>query len=69
MIDSNYRGEVTAKFIIPDAREFLQNDGGYHSGDRICQMIILPYPDIEFEEVEELTETDRGNGGYGSTGR
>lgn len=41
VIDSNYRGEVTAKFIITDAREFLQNDGGYHSGDRICQMIIL----------------------------
>lgn len=44
-------------------------DGGYHSGDRICQMIILPYPEIEFEEAEELSVTDRGKGGYGSTGR
>lgn len=69
VIDSHYRGEVTAKFIITDAREFLLNDGGYHSGDRICQMIILPYPEIEFEEAEELTETDRGTCGYGSTGR
>ena len=69
VIDSHYRGEVTAKFIITDAREFLQNDGGYHSGDRICQMIILPYPEVEFEEAEELTETDRGTCGYGSTGR
>ena len=69
VIDSHYRGEVTAKFIITDAREFLQTDGGYHSGARICQMIILPYPEVEFEEAEELTETDRGTCGYGSTGR
>lgn len=41
----------------------------YEVGDRICQMIILPYPEVEFEEAEELSETDRGNGGYGSTGR
>lgn len=71
VIDSNYRGEVTAKFIITDVRKFmfLQNEVGYNPGDRICQMIILPYPNIEFEEAEELTETDRGTGGYGSTGR
>lgn len=69
VIDSHYRGEVTAEFIITDAREFLLNDGGYNPGDRICQMIILPYPEVEFEEAEELTETDRGTGGHGSTGR
>ncbi len=41
----------------------------YDTGDRIGQIIILPYPQIEFEEVEELSETDRGNGSYGSTGK
>ena len=37
-------------------------------GDRVGQLIILPYPQIEFEEVEELSETERGVGGYGSSG-
>jgi dUTP pyrophosphatase len=41
----------------------------YAVGDRIGQIIILPYPQIEFEEVEELSETDRGEGGFGSTGK
>ena len=40
----------------------------YNVGERIGQIIILPYPQIEFEESEELSETERGNGGYGSTG-
>ena len=37
-------------------------------GDRVGQLIIIPYPQIEFEEVEELSETERGTGGYGSSG-
>lgn len=41
----------------------------YKIGDRIGQLIIMPYPTIEFEEAEELTETERGSGGYGSTGK
>ena len=40
----------------------------YNVGERIGQIIILPYPQIDFEEAEELSETERGNGGYGSTG-
>lgn len=40
----------------------------YKVGDRVGQLIIIPYPQIEFEEVNELSETERGNGGYGSTG-
>lgn len=40
----------------------------YEVGDRIGQIIILPYPEIEFEEVEDLSETERGAGGYGSSG-
>ena len=41
----------------------------YNVGDRVAQLIIMPIPEIEFEEVEELTATDRGDGGYGSTGK
>ena len=41
----------------------------YKVGQRIAQLIIMPYPQIEFEEVKELTKTKRGDGGFGSTGR
>lgn len=64
VIDSGYRGEVLAKFKpINSCKEF------YQVGDRICQLIILPYPTIELTEVEELSDTERGSGGYGSTGK
>lgn len=74
VIDSGYRGEVLVKFkptlkfqwgenVIPRHPLF------YEIGDRIAQMIIIPYPEIEYEEVEELDSTERGEGGYGSTGR
>ena len=63
VLDSNYRGEVMLKFKP-------QKQGGkmYEVGDRIGQIIIMPYPHIEFKEVEELSETNRGDGGFGSTG-
>lgn len=41
----------------------------YEVGDRVGQLIILPYPKVEFEEVEKLSDSDRGTGGYGSTGK
>lgn len=41
----------------------------YEVGDRIAQLIIIPYPHIEFEEVDELSDSDRGTNGHGSTGR
>lgn len=64
VIDSGYRGQITFKF-----KSCLGTDNIYNLGDRIGQIIIMPYPNIEFEEVEELTETERGIGGYGSTGK
>lgn len=48
-----------------DAKEFIE----YEIGDRIGQLIIMPYPQIEFEETDELSETERGLGSYGSTGK
>lgn len=63
VIDSCFRGEVTAKF-----RPHLFAKP-YDKGDRVAQMIIMPYPHIDFVEVDELSESDRGEGGYGSTGK
>lgn len=74
VIDSDYRGEITAKFkptpyFKADIYDFQTFPSQYKEGDRIAQMIIIPYPQIEFKEVDELSDTERGNGGYGSTGR
>jgi dUTP pyrophosphatase len=64
VIDSDYRGEIIV---------LLHNDSERHQfiskGDRIAQLIVLPYFSIEFEEVENLNETERGEGGFGSTGK
>ena len=60
VIDSGYRGEIMMKFN--------RSMNAYRVGDRIGQIIILPYPQIEFEEVKELSDSDRGIGGFGSTG-
>lgn len=62
VIDSGYRGEIKAKFRKGGTR-------GYNVGDRIAQLIIIPYPEVTFEEVDELSDSDRGEGGYGSSGR
>lgn len=65
IIDSGYRGEITFKFnnILMSSCE------PYNVKERIGQLIIMPYPTIEFEEVKELSTTERGEGGYGSTGK
>ena len=62
---------LTRKKNINDVSLSIINNGEkfYHIGDRIGQIIILPYPEIEFEEADELSRTDRGTGGYGSTGK
>lgn len=78
VIDSGYRGEVMMKFKPSDT--FMEFDGHPHKmkatpasiyevGERIGQLIIIPYPDVVFEEADELSGTDRGDGGYGSTGK
>lgn len=73
IIDACYRGEVTAKFrpSLMFDRNMVPNAIGsriYDVGKRVAQLIILPVPDVEFEEAASLSQTDRGSGGYGSTG-
>ena len=64
VVDSNYRGEVLVKMrtttdVVPAI---------YKVGERFAQLLILPVPDVQFEETDELTETDRSVNGFGSTG-
>ena len=65
VIDSGYRGEVMCSF---KNRDKDGNTAPYKVGDRVAQIIILPYPQISFVESDELSETERGTGGHGSTG-
>ena len=67
VLDSGYRGEVMFKFKYNSSLEDRMKS--YQVGDRIGQLIIIPYPTIEFVESEELSESERGSGGYGSTGK
>ena len=68
VIDSGYRGELQATFNkITTTIENQKND--YKIGDRVCQIMIIPHPDIQFEEADELSDTERGEGGFGSTGK
>jgi dUTP pyrophosphatase len=67
VIDSGYRGELQATFNkIITTIENQKND--YKVGDRVAQIMIIPHPPIEFEETDELSDTERGDGGFGSTG-
>jgi dUTP pyrophosphatase len=67
VIDSGYRGELQATFNkITTTLENQKND--YKVGDRVAQIMIIPHPSIDFQEVEYLSNTQRGEGGFGSTG-
>ena len=63
VIDSGYRGEIMLKY------RSCENGNGYYRTDERCgQLMIIPRPKIELIEVEELSSSDRGEGGFGSTG-
>ena len=69
VLDSGYRGEVEFRYKLAGNGVLPEGDLDiYNVGDKIGQIIIMPYPQIEFEEVEELSETERGEGGFGSSG-
>ena len=67
VVDSGYRGEITFRYKF-DSDSYFANVKRYQDGDRVGQLVILPYPEIELEEVNHLTTSSRGIGGYGSTG-
>jgi dUTP pyrophosphatase len=61
ILDSGYRGELKLRF------KWVKESAKYNVGDRIGQIMIKPYPVIEWVEVQELNNTERGEGGFGST--
>tara|TARA_B100000575_G_C22988096_1_gene569878 strand:+ start:354 stop:791 length:438 start_codon:yes stop_codon:yes gene_type:complete len=63
-IDSDFRGEIKVILFNHGNEDFIVNDG-----DRIAQMVFSPVIKIELEETENLPETIRGEGGFGSTGK
>ena len=65
VIDSGYRGELQATFKKTNGLDSFK----YKVGERGAQIIILPYPTVYMTEVPELSETERGTGGFGSTGK
>ena len=82
VVDSGYRGSVMFKYRndsysnlnIPNIKSYMEASkfsfgNEYEVGDRVGQLLILPYPQIELIDSEELSSTERGTGGYGSTGK
>ena len=63
-IDSDYRGELKIILFNHGNKDFVINNG-----DRIAQMVLVPILKMEFEEVDSLPDTIRGQGGFGSTGK
>jgi dUTP pyrophosphatase len=65
VIDAGYRGELQATFHKVNGVASKV----YEVGDRVCQIIIVPHPVIQLKVADELSDTDRGKGGFGSTGK
>ena len=73
-----YRGEIMVKFKPTNFFNYYDGsiisesaigDNMYCIGERIAQLIIMPIPQIEFVEADELSDSDRGEGGFGSSGK
>ena len=65
VIDSNYRGELLVRFDLPYSDRVKGSLPDV--GDKVAQLLIIPYPTVYMEEVQELSDTNRGHGGFGST--
>lgn len=65
VIDSGYRGEIAVRF-----KKTIDNscEKTYNVGDKVAQLVIMPYPKVELVEVDELVSTVRGDSGFGSSG-
>lgn len=63
-IDADYRGEIRVILVNLSNENFVINDG-----ERICQMVIARHEHVQWQQVDELNETERGAGGFGHTGK
>ena len=64
VIDADYRGEI--KVVLHNDSEYVRE---IKPGERVAQMIVMPYPKVSFIEAEDLSDTVRGESGFGGTGR
>ena len=64
IVDADYRGEISIVYENVSCSDYM-----IFRGDRIAQLIIVPITVVDVEEVQTLSETERGTGGYGSTGK
>lgn len=64
IVDADYRGEISIVYENVSCSDYM-----IFRGDRIAQLIIVPITGVDVEEVQTLSETERGDGGYGSTGK
>lgn len=73
VVDSGYRGEVKAIFNInmgpPNSNYSVYDRRVYQKGDRIIQLVVMPIPAVETEWADELSDSERGQGSFGSTGK
>jgi dUTP pyrophosphatase len=70
VIDAGYRGEIICKFKTTNPYHVIESaDIEYEIGDRVAQIMIIPRPEISFVEVDELSDSERGDDGFGSTGK
>jgi dUTP pyrophosphatase len=75
VIDSGYRGEISFKFRpslgswVEKSQSLNDFKGAYNVGEKVGQLVIVPYLSVHLEEVDELSTTERGDGGFGHTGK
>jgi dUTP pyrophosphatase len=65
VIDSGYRGELQATFNKLNGLDSI----AYNVGDRVVQLVIIPHPIVQLKIVDELSNSERGEGGFGSSGK
>lgn len=66
ILDSNYRGNLKLRFKLTTEN---YTEKIYNPGDKVGQIMIIPYPEVNLIETDVLNESDRGDGGFGSTGK
>lgn len=77
VIDASYRGEImcrfqgidATKYRVGDKKQIIYGDNIYNVGDRVAQIVVIELPKITLVEAQELSDTQRGSGGFGHTGK
>jgi len=68
VLDSGYRGEVEFRYKYTSVAETAEEFDVYDIGDKVGQLVIIPYPQVELIESDDISQTERGEKGFGSTG-